>query len=87
MRMTAIFRWPKGKPWGGAEIGDKRTVWRLLVLPKCLGDEWRWLGWEQVVQEQRSWMAISPRSPRQFPVRGWRDHSWAVTDMQNGGRG
>lgn len=73
----ALFRWSARKPWGGAEIGDRRIVRKILLLPKCLGGEWRWMGMERVVQEHRRWMTVSPSMPRPFQVRGWRDIEWA----------
>ena len=72
----ALFRWID-KPWGGAEIGDKRRVCKWVLLPKKLGDEWRWLGYECIEQEHTRWTQISPAFPRPTTVRGWRDMRWA----------
>lgn len=75
--MAALFRWPVRARWGGHEIGDARTVTKLLLLPKCLGNEWRWLGFERVIQRHETWKTVSPGSPCPFSVRGWRDKAWA----------
>jgi len=72
----ALFQWTT-KPWGGAEIGDKRRVLKWVLLPKKLGDEWRWLGLECIEQEHMRWIAHSPAVPRGVSVRGWRDVAWA----------
>lgn len=72
----ALFQWTT-KPWGGAEIGDKRRVVKFVWFPKLLGDEWRWLGWECVIQEHQAWKEYLPDCAIDITVRGWRDVEWA----------
>ena len=72
----ALFKWTT-KPWGGAEIGDKRRVVKFVWFPKLLGDEWRWLGWECIEQEHTRWAHLSPDVAGPMRVRGWRDVRWA----------
>ncbi len=35
--------------------GDRRIVERILLFPKCLNGEWRWLEIAQIDQEYRAW--------------------------------
>lgn len=70
------IRWEARKAWGGAEIGDTRVRRKFLLLPKRLGDEWRWLGVESIVQEHSRWGTVDP-TLGVITVRGWRDVAWA----------
>ena len=73
----SLFRWPKREPWGGANVGDRRVVTRILILPKCLSGEWRWLGVERVVQSHDRWLDYDVLTAHPISVRGWRDVGWA----------
>ncbi len=72
----ALFNWSH-KPWGGAEIGDTRRIIKFIWLPTLLGGEWRWIGWEVVIQEHAQWETVSPSFPFPVAARGWRDVAWA----------
>lgn len=62
------FRWSERSKLSGLEVGDMRVVVRFLLLPKKLGGEWRWLGFECIAQEFR-------RSRAQGGG-GWCDVGW-----------
>jgi hypothetical protein len=62
------IRW---KQQTAPELGDERTVTRFLLFPKCLGDEWRWLGREQIVQVYSEFYG-----PGGY-VSGWYSVRWA----------
>ncbi len=72
----ALFSWTERKPWGGAQIGDRRVVARFLMLPKCLSGEWRWLGVERITQEHARWLSFNPSFSGPIRVRGWRNIAW-----------
>jgi hypothetical protein len=74
--MSAMFAWPERISRPSPKVGDRRTVNRLLVLPKKLQREWRWLGLEQIVQEFQRYRACPPEM-KAMDVVGWRDICWA----------
>jgi len=51
--------------WHRQEDGEKRTVTRFLIFPKCIGDEWRWL-------ERATWA--------EHYIRGGGEGSWWGAD-------
>jgi hypothetical protein len=48
--MTALFSWKARPPKQKKELGQTRVVRKLLLMPKKLGGEWRWLGVEVIRQ-------------------------------------
>jgi hypothetical protein len=64
--------------WKEPKLGDQREVRRFLLLPRCLGGEWRWLGRERIVQVRRRVACLSPATaPFAFDVEKWVDVRWA----------
>lgn len=47
------MRW-KARPQ--PKIGDVRTIQKFLLLPRCLGREWRWLEVARIHQQRISYM-------------------------------
>ena len=75
--MNALLRWPARIPPAPPEIGATRIVAKTLLLPKCLDDEWRWLGRERITQEcVRRW-SRDPDGIGSFQYNGWIDRHWA----------
>lgn len=58
--MTALFRWQKRPE---PREHQMRVIRKILIFPKCLGREWRWLGREEIRQTYHAW--------------GWMDRQWA----------
>lgn len=74
--MGSLFTWavcPKHQP----RVGDVREITRLILLPKKLCNEWRWLGRERIVQHFREWTEMDPEG---YPLQGsgWVDVRWAA---------
>lgn len=64
------MRWCIGK---SASVGDTRTVWKFLLVPRLIDGEWRWLEISGIRQEFQEFTAGVERS---VDVVGWRDVSW-----------
>ena len=61
------------------DIGDVRTKRKFLIVPKCIGGEWRWLGRESVVQEYKRVPRVAPGSfPMPYTVECRVDKEWAA---------
>ena len=75
--MSALFRWPARVAAKPPKLGMQRVVTKTLLLPKCLDDEWRWLGRERITQEcVRRW-SRGPDGIGSFQYNGWIDRHWA----------
>jgi hypothetical protein len=69
------MRWKERTP---PEIGDRRTVLRFLLLPKCICGEWRWLEFARIEQERGTRKALVPGgSCADIDVWVWWDVAWA----------
>lgn len=73
--MTCLFQWPAKAKAAGPALGDRRVRTKLVILPKKLGNEWRWLGVEPVWQEFQRYRVCPPEMPA-MDVVGWRDIGW-----------
>lgn len=73
--MAAAFHWPERAKPARPKVGDMRVVVRFLLLPKKLGGEWRWLGFECIAQEFQRYR-VQPPEMRAMDVVGWRDMAW-----------
>jgi hypothetical protein len=71
----AMFSWAAQPARPRAKVGDTRVVVRFLLLPKKLGGEWRWLGFECIAQEFQRYR-VHPPEMRAMDVIGWRDVAW-----------
>lgn len=56
-------------------VGDIRYVRKFLLFPKCIANEWRWLGREWIAQQYRESekyaLGLGP-----CQVVGWDDVRW-----------
>ncbi len=75
--MGALFVWAKAEPKPPAKVGDRRTVSVFLLWPKCLEGQWRWMGFERVVQEFQRYR-VCPPDMQAMDVVGWRSVAWDV---------
>jgi hypothetical protein len=70
-------RW-KQKPHPVAPcLGAKRVVSRLLILPRLLGGEWRWLEMADIEQETVSRIFSDPEGIAKWEGLAWVDSRWA----------
>lgn len=81
--MGALFVWAKPEPKPPAKVGDRRTVSVFLLWPKCLEGQWRWLGFERVVQEYQSFWSYAP-DIQPMDVVGWRAVAWGRSEFKEG---
>ena len=62
--MGALVKWEQPK------VGDTRDVRRVLLFPRYIAGEWRWLGFETIKQER----VTSCRHGTDW----WLDKEWAA---------
>lgn len=66
----------------GPEVGNTRTKFRFLFLPKTIGGETRWLEWAKWTEEfrtvRRRCAHPMPGPPRYFTGPEWRPVEWVV---------
>jgi hypothetical protein len=74
--MTALFKWNARPPHRAPKVGDTRTVRKFLLLPRCIGMEWRWLGMEAIDQQAFMERSFPPTWPP-MQVLKWRNIRWA----------
>jgi hypothetical protein len=76
--MTALFSWKARPPKPKRQEGQSRVVRRLLLLPKKLGDEWRWLGVELIYQVCMKRYVPFRSIPGGYVTLVFVDSRWAV---------
>lgn len=70
------MRWFEKEKFGNINVGDIRTVTKFLILPKCIGNEWRWL--ETASYQQMCVMEINHASMDYGMHKEWSDIAWCL---------
>lgn len=73
--MSAMFKWPARRKTPPRQIGDVRQVRRPLIFPRCIGGEWRWLGFETIEQIAYLGWSWAPDT-KPYQTTKWRDSRW-----------
>lgn len=73
--MSALFKWKSKVRNPDSYIGQERLRVGFLFWPKKLDDQWRWLGFEEWIEEYQQWRDYVPELGS-CDVVGWRAVGW-----------
>lgn len=73
----ALFSWKRKRP---PSKYDKRVIRRFLLVPRCINDEYRWLGLEYIEQVfvVKEDLVYDPCGGHDVTIRKWVDHAWVI---------
>ena len=69
------MRW-NSKPTETAKIGETKTEWLFLFIPKLLQGQWRWMEWANVEYVYRQHIGIIPEVGT-YDTVSWCAIKWA----------